>query len=102
MSKITTSTDEDMSDREERCKNCKFFEYRADDAGKCRRYPPQRRSELSELLNMAVNDFEWEGKFVSDLGEFPIPRQICDLSDFPSVWNDEWCGEWQPIVEPRT
>lgn len=59
----------------ERCETCRFWrrERRLDDAGDCRRYPPQ-------IFTVDGDDHDVE---------------------FPATSCSEWCGEWQPPKEDR-
>lgn len=66
-------------DRTEACASCRFWlkvDWLVDMPsrrwGMCRRYPPSDKFEDDE------NDME--------------------MGDWPSTWDDQWCGEWQPLA----
>ena len=61
--------------REERCENCRFF-----DGGVCKRYPPSLVETVSEY------DYEYEGN--------PRYKDVI-YHIFPSVPENEWCGEFK-------
>ncbi len=70
-----------MSERAERCANCRFWHAIDSDAGECRRYPPQLAS--TDKQQATVEEWTEDGWHMT--GAWP--------------WTDDggWCGEWEAI-----
>ena len=64
-----------MSEREERCENCKFW-FRLNAYGHCRRYPP---------IPSMYADSDGRGSYVG----------IAE-TNWPETSVGQWCGEYSP------
>jgi hypothetical protein len=68
---------------DERCESCRFFESLGEPTkanGKCRRYAPRPLGPVV-FRHEAAFDNHHENAYVT----------------WPTVWTDEWCGEFAPI-----
>ncbi len=83
---------------EEKCKNCTHFEPMINDSGICRRYPPREDTPLERFLEILVDDYSWGKATIRDFADQPVAEiikaAIHATSTFPSVDEDEWCGEF--------
>lgn len=70
----------------ETCERCKNYQYNrkvdGDDSGRCRRYPPTADADFAR---------ECDG----DGFDTPLAWE------WPRVWADSWCGEFNPLDEER-
>lgn len=61
-----------MSENEsERCLTCRFYDEIDEAGGMCRRYPPVKFRIKAVKVELPE---DWR---------------------FPSVWSNDWCGEWR-------
>lgn len=89
------------------CKGCRFYkEDRAESwTGLCRRYPPA--SPAPKSLLWALSELVWfaAGESATVNQEEHSPEgQGSDNNDralWPSVYEDDWCGEFSPPLSSR-
>lgn len=88
------------------CGDCRFWE-RADDIGfgHCRRNPPvvSEVEMLSRAFWKTNDDSEWIPRHDDDLSSIPTPDDFESrpTGEWPEVYEDAWCGEFQPQPKPE-
>jgi hypothetical protein len=99
-----------MSERKERCETCRFCDQFAPDdlrreldyIGTCRRMPPVHLPSVLDLL-VRDDDEQYEADKGEKMTDFDFRMGVTDEAGqghvwgWPTVSDDDWCGEWQPI-----
>lgn len=80
-----------MSERTERCENCRFWERLVDNLyGFCRRLPPRVSESIMQQQLAGDNIFD-----------MTYNDALLEASRFPIALEDQWCGEHEAInVQP--
>lgn len=71
--------------RKDSCPVCKFVNKLADGTLLCQRFPPTVESLNVMMQHPATGQ--------------PVPHVMGNVTQFPQVKNEYWCGEWKPRVE---